>query len=447
MGEITSDSIQIGLKATPRILADSYINTGKALLPYITDSSFSFTGSQSFKIDFKYIGSAPSSNYAHIMSIQDSQGKNVNLNITLTAYNASTNLAGLEISMGSGRKIISVSLYDRHVVEVNYNGNNYEIIVDGVLTQEIISPVYTGGGLTFFAKHGVSPTDSREGYSNLYGLEVTENNVITYKYVPNENGTLLETVSERVLSNQGTGKITYFPPVYEDTIEAEIVRINQAKSSIKSSIEAKGVTVGNGTIDTYASKIAQIPTGGDSDYNAYMIMSTNEFEYLSAEDGDYAMLPSDYSMPLEAKVFGDNKYAVIYDMDFSPNLMADLTQYNSQISLTDLFAEVGQSWSSQIMQIQYSPGWSGDYTLTFTINSSTTISYTSQDGINWTTSDAVPVQFQNGVIASGNDWSGANAQFLADLFSNSTSIYVMQHSSLVWEARDYSGSIVWELIM
>ena len=44
------------------------------------------------------------------------------------------------------------------------------------------------------------------------------------------------------------------------SIETEITRIKGAKSDIKTAIENKGITVGDGTIDTYASKIADIPT-------------------------------------------------------------------------------------------------------------------------------------------------------------------------------------------
>ena len=45
------------------------------------------------------------------------------------------------------------------------------------------------------------------------------------------------------------------------SIASEITRIQNAKASIKTSIENKGVTVGNGTLDTYASKIDAIETG------------------------------------------------------------------------------------------------------------------------------------------------------------------------------------------
>ena len=45
------------------------------------------------------------------------------------------------------------------------------------------------------------------------------------------------------------------------SVASEITRIQNAKASIKTSIENKGVTVGDGTLDTYASKIDEIETG------------------------------------------------------------------------------------------------------------------------------------------------------------------------------------------
>ena len=47
------------------------------------------------------------------------------------------------------------------------------------------------------------------------------------------------------------------------SIVSQISRLKNAKSSIKTAIENKGVTVGSGTIDTYASKIDEINTEGD----------------------------------------------------------------------------------------------------------------------------------------------------------------------------------------
>ena len=46
------------------------------------------------------------------------------------------------------------------------------------------------------------------------------------------------------------------------SIANEIQRLQSAKANIKSAIEEKGVTVGDGTIDTYAEKISQISSGG-----------------------------------------------------------------------------------------------------------------------------------------------------------------------------------------
>lgn len=51
-------------------------------------------------------------------------------------------------------------------------------------------------------------------------------------------------------------------------IADQITRIKNAKSAIKTAIEGKGVTVGNGTIDTYAAKINQIQQGDNTAYIA-----------------------------------------------------------------------------------------------------------------------------------------------------------------------------------
>lgn len=47
------------------------------------------------------------------------------------------------------------------------------------------------------------------------------------------------------------------------SIRSQISRLKNAKARIKTAIENKGVTVGNGTIDTYASKINEINTAED----------------------------------------------------------------------------------------------------------------------------------------------------------------------------------------
>ena len=47
------------------------------------------------------------------------------------------------------------------------------------------------------------------------------------------------------------------------SIATEIERLKSAKANIKTAIEAKGVTVGDGTLDTYSAKIDEIPSGVD----------------------------------------------------------------------------------------------------------------------------------------------------------------------------------------
>lgn len=46
------------------------------------------------------------------------------------------------------------------------------------------------------------------------------------------------------------------------SVFSEITRIKAAKEAIRAAIEEKGVSVGDGTLDTYADKIVEIPAGG-----------------------------------------------------------------------------------------------------------------------------------------------------------------------------------------
>jgi hypothetical protein len=53
------------------------------------------------------------------------------------------------------------------------------------------------------------------------------------------------------------------------SIAQEIQRLQMAKAAIKTAIEAKGVTVGDSTIDTYAAKISEISVGSGSGSGDY----------------------------------------------------------------------------------------------------------------------------------------------------------------------------------
>lgn len=58
-------------------------------------------------------------------------------------------------------------------------------------------------------------------------------------------------------------------------ISTEIKRINDAKDAIKAAIEAKGVTVGGGTIDTYASKISEISSSSTKKTITVTVITNN----------------------------------------------------------------------------------------------------------------------------------------------------------------------------
>lgn len=69
------------------------------------------------------------------------------------------------------------------------------------------------------------------------------------------------------------------------SIASEITRLQTAKADIKSSIEAKGVTVpSNASIDTYDTYIDQIPTGGGAggpDFTTQAKVANQYFSYFS----------------------------------------------------------------------------------------------------------------------------------------------------------------------
>ena len=75
------------------------------------------------------------------------------------------------------------------------------------------------------------------------------------------------------------------------SIANEITRLQNAKANIKTAIENKGVTVGDGTIDTYAEKIGEISGGGTVQ---------NPLEYALTISGVYqnTVFPDGYELTL-----------------------------------------------------------------------------------------------------------------------------------------------------
>lgn len=58
------------------------------------------------------------------------------------------------------------------------------------------------------------------------------------------------------------------------SVNSEITRIKNAKAAIKAAIEGKGVTVGNGKLDTFAARIAAISTAAAPDFAKPLIEGT-----------------------------------------------------------------------------------------------------------------------------------------------------------------------------
>ncbi len=83
------------------------------------------------------------------------------------------------------------------------------------------------------------------------------------------------------------------------SIANEIQRLQSAKADIKAAIENKGITVGDGTIDTYAEKISEISGGGSGDYEQ------------GYEDGKNSVVRIDKL----AQTFGNLFYQTAYPQD------------------------------------------------------------------------------------------------------------------------------------
>ena len=63
------------------------------------------------------------------------------------------------------------------------------------------------------------------------------------------------------------------------SISTEITRLQTAKADLKTAIEAKGVTVGDITIDGYAAKVAEIPQGSGKDITVKIPTVTGAYTY------------------------------------------------------------------------------------------------------------------------------------------------------------------------
>lgn len=96
------------------------------------------------------------------------------------------------------------------------------------------------------------------------------------------------------------------------SIATEITRIETAKANIKTAIENKGVTVGDGRIDTYAEKIGEIPGVEEGYKQGYEIGFEDGFNSAPPN-----LLQYIYSPPrFEGGVFPENLRDVTFNFPF-----------------------------------------------------------------------------------------------------------------------------------
>lgn len=80
------------------------------------------------------------------------------------------------------------------------------------------------------------------------------------------------------------------------SVATEITRLKTAKADIKTAIEEKGVTVGDGTIDTYAEKITEISSGGQGSYDEGY--EAGRLAYIDSLTGFYYFFANDQNTEL-----------------------------------------------------------------------------------------------------------------------------------------------------
>lgn len=112
------------------------------------------------------------------------------------------------------------------------------------------------------------------------------------------------------------------------SVASEITRLQTAKENIKSAIEEKGVTVGDGTIDTYAEKINEI-SGNISD-NYYDTFWDNFQDYGNRTDYRDAF----------TKGWTDENYNPKYPITCADNGASSIFTYNDEITDTKVDIDV-----------------------------------------------------------------------------------------------------------
>lgn len=96
------------------------------------------------------------------------------------------------------------------------------------------------------------------------------------------------------------------------SIANEIQRLQSAKADIKSAIEQKGVTVGDGTIDTYAEKISEISGGGSGLPSDITEIQTGSFTVAEDTNEEQYVAFNMQETPTNFIVYADNDEQTTY---------------------------------------------------------------------------------------------------------------------------------------
>lgn len=180
------------------------------------------------------------------------------------------------------------------------------------------------------------------------------------------------------------------------SISSEITRLENAKASIKSAIEAKGVTVGEGLLDTYAAKINDISSGGGASESIINVYTYNPLN-LGLNDS-LAMILNTASDLIKDKFL---RLVAINDMSSSSKgYSCTTTKIPASIGVVNA-TDIGESIMgayggvcSFIINIYEHVYEDGDNTGSWTINSSGNLLYSGyydgETGIVWYSDKAMP---------------------------------------------------------
>ena len=100
-------------------------------------------------------------------------------------------------------------------------------------------------------------------------------------------------------------------------LQDEIARIKQAKADIKTSIETKGGTVGDGTIDTYASAIDNLPSGEDINEYFETTIDTTNYSYFFTRHVIKKFPPITITITNIQDAFNGYEFSVVPELDTS----------------------------------------------------------------------------------------------------------------------------------